>query len=385
MPSVDVTVVTYPGAESGPVCNLREEIDLVRSVVLYADSVEIISMKAAMVGSYVNLAADGEDGLLSLLSSLDPDTISYLTGGAGLPDGWQEAVPLFRAAGKVPGLLESLGAPDGSAQLDAALAQGEREVQLVAGNLIDESGLHEFERALREGIVSISSGDLTPDGGPDAWAESWVEHLSKLVTDGDRRVLVDDRVAQLIGSLTRGGRLALSEVVLTPAREAVVGSGLIARLPAFPQAPLDELLDLRADLGDPLVRYRSAVGRLSQTLTNPFGSDVASMIDDIWIRDVDPALLELRELLGDHSLVREVARSVGLDMKTAVATGTGAAIYIGFDRLAAVQGAIAAAVAASSVVSQFAIGPIQQRAAARREASRHELYFLHQVDRRLHQ
>ena len=46
---------------------------------------------------------------------------------------------------------------------------------------------------------------------------------------------------------------------------------MIARLPAFPLSPLDELLDVKDDLTAALVRYRSAVSGLEQVLEADIG------------------------------------------------------------------------------------------------------------------
>lgn len=67
------------------------------------------------------------------------------------------------------------------------------------------------------------------------------------------------------------------------AEQAAVGSRLVARLPAFPGVPLDEILDLRCDLAAPLGRYRTAVVRLSDRLqAGPFDRDLPDEIDDLW-------------------------------------------------------------------------------------------------------
>src|SRR2546421_3946093 len=176
--------------------------------------------------------------------------------------------------------------------------------------LFDESGAAELDKARASGIVKISAA-VNSRAIANALASShtngsrqdtdriyllleWIGRLGRLLTDPRKRLLFDDEAGSIAAGLIDQGMVEPNPLVIRHAREAAVGSGLIARLPAFPQAPLDELLDLRSDLSGPLTRYRRAASTMATSLSaRPFDRDAAAEIDDLWNHEVAPALNDI--------------------------------------------------------------------------------------------
>src|SRR6266540_3766694 len=143
--------------------------------------------------------------------------------------------------------------------------------------------------AFDAGILKLSASGFTDDRDTDATVSGWIGLLKGLLQDPTTRLLFDDGVGDLVRSLVAEGHVLPHQLTIKHAGEAAVGSGLVARLPALPEAPVDELLDLRQDLGPPLTRYRAAVSRLADKLAfRAFDSEFAAEIDDLWTRDVAP-------------------------------------------------------------------------------------------------
>ena len=67
------------------------------------------------------------------------------------------------------------------------------------------------------------------------------------MTDPRSRLLFDGESADFFKMAIEEGEIALSTEHLPRARAAALGAGFVARLPALPQARMDELLDLRSD------------------------------------------------------------------------------------------------------------------------------------------
>jgi len=173
----------------------------------------------------------------------------------------------------------------------------------------------------------LSASGFTDDRDTDATVSGWIGLLKGLLQDPTTRLLFDDGVGDLVRSLVAEGHVLPHQLTIKHAGEAAVGSGLVARLPALPEAPVDELLDLRQDLGPPLTRYRAAVSRLADKLAfRAFDSEFAAEIDDLWTRDVAPALVEIEEGFAEHGLVREVAKTLGAELKSMIREG--AALYV---------------------------------------------------------
>lgn len=386
-----VAVVTSPASDqSGP--TLTRDVELVRASVLYADRIDLVSPGAVMVSSVSQVADAGAAGLLELLTSLDDDTIRAL-GGDGLPDNWKEILPAALLAASLP--PEVLRRLPGGDQIDPSyfdmqrateqqFADAEQEFRDTAAKLLTDSGGAELLPAFDAGILTLSPSGMPPDGDSESWVAGWVDLLCKLLADPHTRLLLDDEAGGMARSLIAEGHVTPSKTTLRHAGEATVGSGLIGRLPAFRQAPIDELLDLRSDLRDPLVRYRAAVARLAALVTTPpFDIEIQAEVDDLRLAHVEPAMVEIREAMAEHTLVREIARIIGSDLKSLVTATAGAAVYIGLDRYTTVTdwvaGTIAAAGSGAATLSRAAI----ERRDQRRTQQGHELFFLYEVDRRL--
>lgn len=80
-----------------------------------------------------------------------------------------------------------------------------------------------------------------------------------------------------------------SHKVRSGRRSAAVGSGLVAKVTASPDAPLDKLLDLRGDLSRSIGGHSAAVVRLSSRVTAaPFDGDLPVELDERWTNGSGP-------------------------------------------------------------------------------------------------
>ena len=247
-----------------------------------------------------------------------------------------------------------------------------------AERLAEDSGALDLLPAIESGLLELQMEGL--NGDPLSLVAAMTSLIRQRLLDPRRRVLFDGGsrgLARAVVPSSAGENIA----GFTRAGQAAVGSGLVARLPAFPEAPMDELLELRTDLLPALGRYRSVTVSLAATLTNAVGPEVEQAIDDMYEERVRPALAEIDETLMDHGLVRSLAKDASLDIRDFLLSGAG--IYTGLSH--ATDLGSAAAVAAGSAAG---LGPAAARATwARHESrirtSRHELFFLYEANRRL--
>jgi hypothetical protein len=310
-PRLEVCIVTSPGSDDSAY-SLKRDIDLVRGSLLYADHIELVSMRTVMIGSFLQFGVATESDIIEMIASFDDQTLAYM-------NGWNELDPAFRET--MASLATIMRLPAGlDANVDAAadlaregLAPSMAEFKAKSEEMFEESGLGEILPAFQAGIVELSRSGLTDDGDTDRGVENWVELVKERLRDPTKRLLLDEAVADLVESMINEGHVELPRLTAHHAGEASIGTGLVSRLPAFPQAPTDELLDLRNDLREPLVRYRAEVARMARDASNPMASGLTKRadIDQLWLERVEPALADLREGFAGHSLIREIARTVG--------------------------------------------------------------------------
>ena len=192
-------------------------------------------------------------------------------------------------------------------------------------------------------------------------------------------------MASLARSLIDEGHVRLPERAVSNASEAVLGTGILARLPAFPTAALDEVVELRRDLDEPLGRYRRKVSDLrSELRTGPFDQHIEAEVDAVWRSEVGPAIVEIRQAMADHGLVREILRSLSgnvSDFVKGVGLPAGVTVFSAnmLDLNTAVTTGLASAAAAAAPTVAEALRSRQKEGQSRG----HDLYYLYEVNRQL--
>lgn len=376
-----MSIITYPkSGPNGP--SLSADVNLVRSAILYADKVELVSPTAFMLGALQSIAAAGADGILQLAKSLDPTTAAK----TGLPDNSKSVIEVLENISRLNSrdLRRQHGnftAAELAKLKDSVLSHMSPRMDELRENVLEQfidSGAKDLVPALNREILTISSAgfDSSTHSGNDS-LDNWLEVVRSHLEDPNKRLLFDAQMADLVAALVDEDRVEPNRITLRRAGEAAVGSGLIARLPTLPWAPTDELIDLRQDLSGPLANYRKAVRKLSDTLAcSPLDNDYGAEIDDLWITEAAPAIERIKDEFSQHSLVRETVDRVGLDLRN-VASGLGAYVSLGITSLSQLSTATA------GLATTLGLATIQgsiARRNARRELKQHDLFYLYGVD-----
>lgn len=392
-----MSIATTPQSGGEGRRTLDQDVELTKAALLYADEVEIVSLGAAMFDELQQVIDAGELGGFGLLASLDDETIAYLSSRSGsansLPPDWRET--MSKALAISPESLEALGieGADALRELQEAAAKAGRRSQQDLQTVLEEQGATELVTAVKAGAVQVANlgvppgstlrpTDLDPTdtSGVEIW--NWIDALVARLFDRKTRLLFDRKAGDLIQSMLAMGTIPASPQGLQLAAQAALGAGFTERLPAFPMAKMDELLDMRKELALPLARYRGAVVRFSRGVPQVVGKDLAFEVDQLWQEQVHPAFLGLQDEMADHSLVKELGRSLDVKDIRDFATWT-AGTYVtvasatALDALA--TGLIATAVGGGATV---ALEAVRARRAGQTTAKSNEFYYLYEVNKR---
>lgn len=379
-------------ANEGPTVSVQHEVQLVKASLLYADTVEVLSLGNQMVREMHKFTAGDATSLWGLLLSLDDDTLRYMSPDVDL-DQFRQLLPILATLD--PEALRALAGIDPEmAELPEfadVLDQGHEtanstmtEMREIAEQMRIDSGVAELESALGQKLVRFNE-EVGLGGDSDAVIQAFMDQLKRYLQDPTKFVLLDATIASLVQSMIHEGLVRLPERAVSNASEAALGTGFLARLPAFTAAPMDEVLDLRRDLDEPLGRYRRKVSHLRGELrTGPFNDHIEAEIDSVWRTEVSPAVAEIRQAMADHGLVRELLRALGGDLSDFVKGGwlpAGLAVLSAnvLDLSTAVTTGLAGASAAAPTVAKGLLARQEGKAAARA----HDLYYLYEVERRL--
>lgn len=385
-----LAIITSPTSNATNV-SLHADVELAKAAVLYADTVEILSLGRQMVQSLRDFSDGPDTGLFALMESLDDDVLRHVSGG-GDPSDLRAASKMM--AGLDPEALRALTSNPEFAGL-TEFADSLEQAQTQAATSMDEfrgqaeqlrldSGAAELDIAFRDGQIRYN--DRIPLGSnTDALIAAFVAEIKRYLEDPYRFVLLDRQTASLVRSMINENAVKLPDRSLANASEVLLGTGFLAKLPTFPVARMEQVLDLKTGLDEPLGRYRRKVTDLrSYLLTDPFHEHADAEVHAIWRTEIDPAVTEIRNSMSDHSLAKELLREAGVDIAQFVkgAVGRGGLAVVAanvFD----VNTAVTAGLTAGAAAVPIALRAVTAQKKGRAAAAANDLYYLHEVDQKL--
>lgn len=393
-PELKVVIATSPRSNKSGV-SLEADVTLAKAALLYADKIELVSPGAAMVASVATMGDASETDLLDLLAGLDRKTLAHL-GGGSLPDDWKQKVAAMRLMGALPpatqrALLGEHATPEVLAVLAStrdAFTAPMQQMRTVAADLLEKSGATELSEPISLGLITLNPVGIDKGASTDDMVAAYVAHLKTILRDPAVHAMFDESAASLARSLVAEGHVQPRQISLIHAQQAAVGGGLVSRLPTFPESSMSDVLALRAELADPLGRYRRAVVNFADKLrSESYDIDGPAEIDDLWRTAVAPALDDLQDRLREHTFIREFATQVAASpAAVSVGVASAGALLMGVQSIAGIDALIGAAGGVAPAIAAATHHGIQAAGASRRARAqvRHDdLFYLHELNRRL--
>lgn len=404
-----VTVATVPPENFNAL--LERDIELVRTGILYADTVSLVSPAAVWMESIDDLRSRGSDAMMRMVPRLSDQVIAQLmpAGAPRQPANWRQiAADLF--ADGMDGYrvkLEALGPlPSEIAQqveqADSMFSAANDQFAEMGTKMLGQNRMDELWTAIRSGFVVIKAPfsttdptkfvaeDLIPlfnysaddDVIPPEFLVQWIEAITEIVSRPSGAVLLDEGSSEVARDLQAAGKVTVPRSTRRGSIEALVGTSFIARLPAFPDAPMDELIDLRRDLDGSLGRYRTGVSRVAAALSKEaFSEDWPDEAHEIWQREVAPSVIEINSELADHTFVKSLAKGLAVDSRTMLATGT--AVVTGAAAHGFVHNAVFTAIGAALPLATNLLGTEVLRREKKRNAKYNDFFYILELGRRL--
>lgn len=212
-------------------------------------------------------------------------------------------------------------------------------------------------------------------------------------TDGDVRESVEFVLSHALAAVVDPTRIPFPdpndpklqalflEATPTAGRRAAEGAltaALFGSLPAFPDAPMDVILDVRSQLAGARTAFRGAIATSARDLDDGVraGEPLAALIAELRRREVEPALAQLDTALQELGALDALLRAA--DIKTVSALLAIAAAST--SGLAGVSGMVAGMLAPAPLLAAAAREIAHQRR-HRRELAATPYWLLHESDR----
>jgi hypothetical protein len=314
-------------ANPGTSPSVDPELDLIKAALLYGDTVKVLSPVTTIF-----LGVEGLEGM-SPRQQID---LMRKTAPLILSD--DEAVVLEEQLPQIEATLRSHGGSIGDrlqreavrrllAPISRKLSEGVRE---LAGG----AGIDQLERARDVGLLEIESADAgsgldfivsllrsatlaqsgqrNDDGLTDRIAESFLDRLSRHLSSGREYLIFDEPIARLVDAAIREGLFRPAKGPAGKCAQAMSASGFMGRLPTFPNATVDEIVDIRSELAPALTQFRSKMVTVSKAFSSgPWETDFEDEVHDAWVEEVNPALENIDASVRDNASLLSVSAGLG--------------------------------------------------------------------------
>jgi hypothetical protein len=342
--------------------HIGKEIELVKAALLYADHVTLCSPKLELFASVAGL------------SQLDPkEQINFLA----------EILPVVDPSNtQVTEFLKRLKAKHRTRndliawnRLKASLPAMWRLVKPDIDEILRQAGTSELEPAIEKGLVDLDILDLRGTTTDD-FVQAFSQRIGEYLQNARAYPMFDDEA----GNLARAG---LDEGVFKPATHSMgratdvgLGTGLIARLPAFPEAHLQSVLEAREELQQYVGKFRRAVSKMRETIhSTALDPDFAEEVDTVFVSEVRAAMEEIQDRLKSSNFLRRVLR---LSSDSIGPAALGLAAYPIQELPLLIKLGLTATAELATAASSW-----QSTSSGRDGARGHELYFLYRTQLRL--
>jgi hypothetical protein len=299
--------------------SLENDLLLVKAGLLYADRVRLCSIGSALALDFYNLMGashsqqlDFLEKYFAALAPTNPDAAAAM----------REFLPLYRdLRGRKRGTL-SKAEIQFKFEIQAGFTKAWTKFEDGIGEFLRVAGANGIVEAVDTGLLDLHRfeaggaeriGGLVPENQEipeeffmDLFWE-FLDLIGEAVADGATNPLFDQMSGDLLRTGVEAGVVSPSESGIARGRHSGLASDLLRRLPLFEKATVQEILDIRRELEDPLIRFRSAVIEMSEGIRSAvWDEDFPDDADMAFREAVEPAILEIEEAVQDNGSLRSL-------------------------------------------------------------------------------
>ena len=269
-------------------------------------------------------------------------------------------------------ISESAESPEsGRKQLLEIANEIHRYVDIVERVWSEDSDLvrraRELEKAQQAGLVRIEQIIDRPDLYYSQ--RKLEEDVKRALSQADSYGALDERFIAEFGTLSSGS--------LHNVRAARLATDLLARLPGFSEATVDELIDIRQELAPHVVGFRKAILDLSTEIQSvPWDTDFPFEVERELHRRVYPSVAEIEAKISENSYLKEILHRAAKDPFVIPASSAFGLLLSNATQSSGLIAQIASSVAGAGLIAYEAL---EDWRANRREIEGNEFFFYYRA------
>jgi len=298
--------------------DLAADLKLVKAAILYGDKAKLCSAASSFLLTSQGFGKMKTKDQFDLLVSLLPYFV-------------EDPVELQRVNFQVALLRKVLGTKHKGRQQYQIEARMKKELQTLWENairknskLMQPESVRGIEKGVAEGLLEVHYFDLLKDTAEvfklsadnslidqeklRGLMYEYLDLVTEAAQNGETYPMFDDETGKMLKSVVEAGSLLTSPAKLAQSRQSALAADLLKRLPVFDDATVHEVIDIRRELENPLIRFRSAVmGYAEKIKSAAWDEDFSIEAEQVFRRDIEPAVLEIEDAVKSNASLLDMA------------------------------------------------------------------------------
>lgn len=391
-----ITIGAYPAKN----LTLDQEIKLVKSSILYGDKIKLYSITASvmtMVGGIGDVPTALKFRLLQKVAPHLP--IENREGLMKSLQFYEGAIKQKHRSGQILLHIKSF-----EKQLNSQWGM----IKDKAVTMLQEAGMSELTKAIDAGLLSLHNFENTEkaefavdymaecvnsaisakapplsltinDCETDNMVNEFVNGITSAISDRSTYPLFDYQTSSLVKAGIEANVFCPGKIVLNKGKNIALAAHLFSKLPDFTDLPIEDVINIRAELDKPLTRFRSAIIKYSDCINSAFwDSDFEHEAETTFNKDVAPSILDIEDSIKSNSFLVKTIRALA-DKPLAVPTGSG--LGIALSKFSDLPDVLSQALGIGAAVAPIVYDAYSQWKDKNRQAEQNLLYFYYRVQK----
>ena len=296
--------------------DFAEDMNLIKSSILYADDIELIGMAEYAIYKYLPRQLNASKDLESLFKNFIP-----LLQSVGTEESRQALQQIDFATQQIkilaPYLQKKKHRDKKEILTQIRFNQLERQAKEQLESHIDRlasgQGTKELSDLVARKIVSVY--DYRFNGfDTNELAGGYFANLMSVMKNSLAYPLFDKASTEAIRGVAQSKLLDIGNTNPEVLRHAGIASNILMTLPTLKGASVDELLALKKEYSKPLIQFRSAIYGFSEQIKSlPWDDDFQYDCLKLYNTQVAPSVAEINEVLMDTSVLKNLGKQILTD------------------------------------------------------------------------
>ena len=296
--------------------DFAEDMNLIKSSILYADDIELIGMAEYAIYKYLPRQLNASKDLESLFKNFIP-----LLQSVGTEESRQALQQIDFATQQIkilaPYLQKKKHRDKKEILTQIRFNQLERQAKEQLESHIDRlasgQGTKELSDLVARKIVSVY--DYGFNGfDTNELAGGYFANLMSVMKNSLAYPLFDKASTEAIRGVAQSKLLDIGNTNPEVLRHAGIASNILMTLPTLKGASVDELLALKKEYSKPLIQFRSTIYGFSEQIKSlPWDDDFQYDCLKLYNTQVAPSVAEINEVLMDTSVLKNLGKQILTD------------------------------------------------------------------------